>query len=262
MTANRRIKPTTALILIMMAVVAVALIIARSYYSQVNAAADPRVVPARLAYQTYQQKAGAGDFTGVLDVLDSIEALYNRYPHYSESYEKAVVFVNRSSVYLTVALHIDSLRITSDLGWMATKTPKGLRDLAEQELNEALALYRKWDSLWGDLSEEQILTRLNETFFDGTEEWSPEEKQRYLESRSQEIQDAQWENDRRISVACTNLGMIWFERKDYEQAAAWFNQAVELWEDNLNAKNNLNRMLGKPLEKRSMIQKLFPKERF
>lgn len=261
MTNSKRLKPTTTLILIMLVVVAIALITARSHYKKINDSADPRVIPARMAYQEYNNRAAAGDFVGVLNVLDSIASIYNQYEHYQNSYEAAVVHINRSSVYLTVGLHIDSLRTIADLGWMQTKTKKGLLDLSEEEIKAAIEMYLTWDSLWVDLSEAAIKEKLNENFYKGLESYPKEDQENYAESRTKEITEAQWENDRRLSVAYSNLGMIWFQRDDYEQAAELYTKAVKLWEDNLTAKNNLNKMLGRPLEKRSMIQKLFPKER-
>ena len=261
MNDTKRLKPTTTLILVMLVVVVIAILVARNHYSNINASADPRVVPARLAWQDYNREASTGNFTGVLSVLDSIAGIYAEVPHYRESYEVGVVHVNRSSVFLTVGLHIDSLRITSDLGWMADKTKKGLLDLAEVEITEAIRLYTLWDSLWGELSEEAVKEKLQTDFFTSHESWTPEDQERFLNQRFEEIIEAQWENDRRMSVALTNLGMVEAEREKYQQAAELFKQAVDLWEDNLSAKNNLNRMLGRPLEKRSFIQKLFPKQR-
>ena len=69
------------------------------------------------------------------------------------------------------------------------------------------------------------------------------------------------ETDRRVSVCYTNLGIILRSRDDNEGAAEMYIKALELWEMNLEAENNLNRLLGRPLKKRNIIQKLFPPEK-
>jgi hypothetical protein len=48
---------------------------------------------------------------------------------------------------------------------------------------------------------------------------------------------------------------------DYEKAINNYQKAIDLWDQNLTAENNLNILLGKPLKKRNLIQKLFPPKR-
>lgn len=254
-------KPTRTLIISMMVVVGVAILVARAYYGNINQSADPRTVEARLAYQHYNQLARSGEYLAVKETLDSVENYYAAYPHYQDSYEIGVACVNRAALYLTVGLHIDSLRVNHELGFLSDLTKKGLFDLAEEELHHALRIYSDWDSVYGQLNEAQLKEQLKENFFIGLEAYSDEEKSRFFDQRLKDLEDAQWETDRRLSVAYTNLAMVYFHRDNFEEAARLFKKAVDLWEDNLNAKNNLNRMLGRPLEKRNFIQKLFPKSR-
>ena len=58
----------------MLAVVITGVIIARSYYGNINRAVDPRIIQARELYGQYDQVARSGDFYAVFDLLDSIEA--------------------------------------------------------------------------------------------------------------------------------------------------------------------------------------------
>ena len=66
------------------------------------------------------------------------------------------------------------------------------------------------------------------------------------------------ETPRRLSVSYTNLGIMYRFREDYENAALSYKKAMDLWEDNLSAENNLNILLGRPLKKRSLLRKIFP----
>jgi len=84
---------------------------------------------------------------------------------------------------------------------------------------------------------------------------------KFLENRVQEIIMAQGENDRRLSVCRTNLGVVYRYQGAYLEAVQQYEMAIELWDRNLEAENNLNKLINKPLKKRSIIQKIFPPER-
>ena len=96
---------------------------------------------------------------------------------------------------------------------------------------------------------------------EGLESITPDLKTKYIKARTKDIEKAILENDRRLSVCYTNLGIVFRQREQYKQAAEQYKKALELWDRNLNAENNLNVLLGKPLKKRNIIQKLFPPER-
>ena len=69
------------------------------------------------------------------------------------------------------------------------------------------------------------------------------------------------ETDRRLSVCYTNLGVIERTRGNYQEAIMNYEKALNLWDRNLEAENNLNRLLGRPIKKRNLLQKLFPPDR-
>lgn len=249
------------LILVMTVVVLVGILTARVYYSGINKKVDPRIIPAREAYQIFNQKAQQSDFEGVLEILDSISAIYESIPCYSKSYETGVIHINRAAVFITVGLHLDSLKVNHSLGFMSNLTRKGLLDLAENEILEGIGIYTNWNKDYLIASSEEMRQLLGKTFFSGLENYQEKERAAFFEARIKELETAQWENDRRLSVAYTNLGIIYFNRDDFQEAAEHFNKALELWEDNLNAENNLNSMLGRPLRKKNFIQKMFPKNK-
>jgi tetratricopeptide (TPR) repeat protein len=86
----------------------------------------------------------------------------------------------------------------------------------------------------------------------------PDLREKYLRTRTEEILEALEENPRRLSVCYTNLGLIYRYRGEYIKAAEQYKKAIELWDRNLDAENNLNKLLNKPLRKRNFIQRMFP----
>ena len=258
--ANNK-RSTRTLILAMLVLVVLSTITAKVYYSRINQGVDPRILPARMGYKTYNEKAQISDFTGILNILDSIAFYYQQVPHYQNSYELGVAHINRAATFMTVGLHIDSLRVSHSLGFMKNLTKKGLLDLAEEELNKGIQIYSDWNYKYQDLDIQELTSDLRKNFYLDFDEYPAERQEQCFKARLKELETAQWENDRRLSVAFTNLGIIYFQRDNYTQAAEYFNMALELWGDNLNAENNLNSMLGRPLVKRNFIQKMFPKER-
>lgn len=251
---------TRALIIIMVALVLAGTITAKIYYSGLNASVDPRVKPARELYGRYNSLAQENNFTAVFQLLDSVEIVYSKFPHYKNSYETGVLWNNRAAAYITLALYKDSMPIMGVTKELASLSPDSLLNLAERASRKSIGIYQDWIEKFKGKSQEESGDLIMEDFMDGLE-GSSKEKARYLKTRIKEIEDAQWETDRRLSVAYTNLGLVYRQRNDLENAAKHYAKAMELWEENLSAENNLNRLLGRPLKKRNIIQKLFPKDR-
>jgi tetratricopeptide (TPR) repeat protein len=82
-----------------------------------------------------------------------------------------------------------------------------------------------------------------------------------IRNRVKEIMSARIETPRRLSVSYTNLGIIKRHENEVEKAYDYYNKALELWDENHAAKNNMNILFGKPPEKQSVLRKLFPPER-
>lgn len=248
-------KPTRALILSMMALVVITIIFASRHYRRENRSVDPRIVPAREMYAQYNKLAAANDYTGALQLIDSIMAIYQCHPHYLNSFETGVLENNRAAVYLTVGLSYDSL---------ATGLHHLSRDslimLGEAAVRNSIHIYESWLEQFGLLDRDAVLKAIGKDFCN-EEEFPSGDKEIYLENRVDEFLEAQLEMPRRLSVSYTNLGIVHRYREEYELAARCYQEALELWEDNLSAENNLNLLLGRPLKKRTVIQKLFPKSK-
>jgi len=247
-------KPTRALILVMMALVFVSVLIAFWHYRGENQTVDPRVVPARKLYENYNALTVKNDFAGVIRLLDTIDTVYRKYPHYHSSFETGVLENNRAAVYLTLVIGYDS--ISSPFHHMGIDS---LVTLGESAVRNSIYIYESWLRTYSGLTELQIRNQIGESFVMGLGDATPEEIDVYLNTRIGEIQAAIEETPRRLSVSYTNLGIIHRYRKDYRNAAACYQKALDLWQENLTAENNLNLLLGRPLRKKNFIEKMFPK---
>ncbi|MEZ5000090.1 MAG: tetratricopeptide repeat protein [Bacteroidales bacterium] len=252
-------RPARVLILIMITIVVTGIAIATVYYRSVNGSVDPRVVPARLLYSQYDSYAQAGDYTRLLILLDSIEDIYKLYPHYAKSYEVGVICNNRAAALLTISLYGDSIR--ADYNPFYGIDPDSVSGMAEENALQAINTYNGWLDRYRGKSEEQVAEEIREQFFDGLTPAEGRDKSVYLKARAREICRAVPEADRRLSVCYTNLGVIYRQREEYDKAIEQYVKALELWDRNLSAENNLNILLGRPVKKRTFIQNMFPPEK-
>lgn len=249
-------KRIRTLIIVMGVLVSIGFLIAYKYYESVNKSIDPRAVPARVLYKSYNSLAQNNDFEGVFMLLDTIEEVYMNIPHYKESYEIGVLYNDRAAVYLTMAMYKDSIYINS--AYYRRLTSDSLLSLAKTAVEKSISMYENWRNQFENLTYTDISQKILKDFNIGLEGYSEKEKEIYLNKRIEEIESAQVEIQRRLSVSYTNLGIIHRNLEDYEMAAAQYIKAIELWEDNLVAENNLNKLLGKPLKKQNFIRRLFP----
>ncbi|MCG8307815.1 MAG: hypothetical protein MI975_10535 [Cytophagales bacterium] len=247
--ANRK---TRALIFIMCALVLSGIIISHFYYKGINASIDPRVVPARKLYERYNQYAQLGQYDSVLWLLDTIQSTYYDISHYKSSFEVGVLQNNRAATFLTMGLFDDKIK---------AEKQDSLMIMADSCVRKSINLYENWLKAFDSKNEDQIRGIIKEDFLSGLQSFSSEDKERFLKNRIDEIKSAQIETKRRLSVAYTNLGIVNRYQLQYELAAQNYKTAIDLWDRNLTAENNLNKLLGRPEKKRNLIQKLFPPER-
>lgn len=247
------------LILIMIAVVIIGLLIARSYYGNSNSSVDPRIREARELYESYDGLARAGDFQRIFALLDSIEHIYVAFGHYRNSFELGVLENNRAAALLTIALYRDSVpERNPPFNKLSTDS---LVSLAEEHVKRAISIYENWNARYGGKTSEMLEEMTRDGFREGLESYEPEEVEAFHKTRIKEIEASVPENDRRLSVCYTNLGLVMRYRGNYQQALHHYEKALALWDRNLDAENNLNKLLNRPLKKRNFIQKMFPPER-
>lgn len=240
---------------------AAGLFVSKVYYHDINKSVDPRVVEARKLYENYNDYAEKNDFAAVFDLLDSVENIYSRIDHYKNSFEMGVTANNKAAVYLTLAMHKDSIKLTKNSEYLLKYPQDSLLKLALFQLNKAINIYKSWRSEYAEISRAECKNRINSEFLSGLESYSEKKKENYLENRVDIFMDNQVEIDRRLSVSYTNLGIVHRLRENYDQAVVAYSKAIKLWDQNLTAENNLNVLLGRPKKKRNLIQKLFPPDR-
>ena len=243
---------TRNLVLVMVILTGGAITIASFYYHNINRSVDPRIKPARELYEKYNDYAARNAFDSVFFLMDTIETIYRTVPHYRNSYETGVLYNNRAAAYLTMMLHEDKLTL---------EKRDSLARKAGQAARKSIRIYRKWTWRYGSLPDDSLEAAIREDFLDGLRDYSLKEQEKFLETRIREIREAQVETARRQSVSYTNLGIVYRYHARYDSAALCYQRAMELWDRNLTAENNLNRLLDRPLKKRNLLQKLFPPER-
>ena len=242
-------KNTRALILIMSALVVLVIIITRIYYTSVNKSVDPRVLEARNLYEKYNFYAQNSEFDSVFLLMDAIELIYNSTKHYKNSFETGVLYNNRSASFLTMALYSKDYLNDSII-------QDSLINLAELAARRSIDIYDSWLLKYDTKSPEEVERIVSDDFYSGLENYSDEQKSKFLKKRIKEVLEAQAETSRRLSVSYTNLGIIYRHKLLYEDAARYYKKAIDLWDRNLTAENNLNLLLGRPLTKRNFIQKI------
>jgi len=245
-------KKTRALIIIMCALVLSGIAVSYFYYGNINRSTDPRIVEARTLYGKYNVYAQHNDFDSIFWLMDSIELIYTGFEHYKNSYEVGVLYNNRAASILTMALFGDRMEI---------KEQDSLIHQAEIAATKSIDIYQNWLERFEDKSAEEIERIISTNFYEGLEKYDTKQKNTYLKNRVKELQESQTETKRRLSVSYTNLGIVERNKLQYEAAAKCYKKAMDLWDRNLTAENNLNILLNRPIKKRSFIQKLFPPDR-
>ena len=246
---NRR---TRALIIIMGALVLSGITISYLYYKNINESIDPRIVKARTLYEKYNLYAQKNEFDSIFLLMDSIELIYTNFDHYKNSYEVGVLYNNRAASFLTMALYTNNIEVIDQ---------DSIIDLAEIAVKKSIEIYNHWLEKFQNKSLVEIERIISSDFYTGLEKYNSDKKNKFIKNRINEIHDSQTETKRRLSVSYTNLGIIDRHKLLYESAANCYKKAIDLWDRNLTAENNLNVLLGRPMKKRSFIQKLFPPDR-
>jgi len=235
--------------MVVLALVGIA--IAWIYYSGINRSSDPRVRDARTMYGRFNVYAANNEQEKILSLLDSIYKVFKSVDHYSNSYEIGVVLNNRATIYLTRAIS-DTLVEEVKLQYLA---------MAESELNRGIEYYLGWITAFEALDESDIHHIVYNDFMADPVIAKNKRVDAIILQRVKDILTARAEMPRRLSVSYTNLGIIRRHENRPEEAVEYYVKALELWEDNLAAKNNLNIIFGRPLEKHGFLQRLFPPQR-
>lgn len=240
---------TSGILSIVMVIIFIAgLWYANLYYSQVNDAEDPRVRHAKELYSEYNHLAAEKKYNEIFDLLDSIHLIYAQLDDYQDSYEVAVLHNNRAAVLLNIALFEAVSQVERD----------SIIGLSECIILEGIDIYDDWLLEFGELNHEELLIHFQSIYQREFPLLDISLRDDYVEKRVKEIETAQEEMTRRLSVSYTNLGIVLRHQNQVEKAVEYYQLALELWPENLTAENNINILLGEPLKERSLLDKIFP----
>lgn len=246
-------NPARILISLMVFLVVIGFTIAWFYYEGINESVDPRIKDARKLYEKYNSFAQQNQYDSVFWLMDTIENIYREIDHYKTSFETAVLYNNRAAAALSLFLQPGNDIIIGDSAEFLFN--------AEKNVKKSIRIYQDWKQVYDSKNENEIRTVIAQDFLTGLDAYPEKEKDSFLENRIEELIAAQTENNRRLSVSYTNLGAVKRHQLKYDSAAFYYKQAIDLWDRNLTAENNLNILLNRPLKKRNIIQKLFPPEK-
>lgn len=202
-------------------------------------------------FREYDNLMKVNQFTSALKILDSIDSILLIVPGYSDSYERAIVNNNRGSAYLGMALYNlhDSIEKTNLLA------------IAQTEIESSITIYNSWLNKHTGLSAEELYKSIYPFFPENDPVFKGKNLKKILKKRVEDLETAQKETPRRLSVCYTNLGTILRHQYKQDEAVKSYIKAIEMWKDNYTARNNFNVLMGKPPKDRSIINKLFPPDK-
>ena len=231
-------------------------IYATFHYGRINSADDPRVVEARELLLMYEKGIASDQYGTALSILKAMDLIYRNTEGYEQSFERGVILNNKASVHL-VKLETELLEDVD----IDRNTMLETLGIAEGYTRQAIGLYEQWLSDMGKLTRDEIEQRVRPTFAPGDPALKDSNVEDVIQKRVDDIMLAQLETKRRLSVTYTNLGVIERYKGNLETAKKCYETAIELWDRNYTAKDNLNVLLNQPVNKRSMIDRMFPPER-
>jgi tetratricopeptide (TPR) repeat protein len=244
-------KQTKKVILGIAAIVAASFLAAYIYYSGKNNAEDPRIVQTKYIFRQFNGLMEENKFSSALPLLDNIELIFNTVPGYAESYEPGLIYNDRGSAYLSMALYV-----------IKDSTEKvNLLLKAKENIDSAIAIYERWLDINEALSREELSAKAKPFFPENDQAFTGKNYKRILNKRTDDLVVAKKETPRRLSVCFTNLAIVLRHQYKQNEAVACYIKAIELWKDNYTARNNLNVLMGKPPKERSIINKLFPPDK-
>jgi len=243
---------TRKLLAITLSVALLAVIFAFFYYRGVNRSEDPRVAEARWFMAEYDRVSGGKSSYALFHLLDSAASIYNRVPGYESSWERGVIYNNKCSGLLLMALYDSTI----------TESEKNtLLDLSVSYCDSSITVYTGWLDEWENLSEEAVVQRLLLDMNKEDPAFAGLNSARVFRKRVRDVLLARIETPRRLSVSYTNKGTAYRHMMGQDSALVYYKKALTLWEDNRTAESNLSVLLGGEPLKPGIIESLFPPDR-
>ncbi len=256
MAQIKKYNPKKVLVVFMSTFFALAIGFVYLQSSNTEKSQDPRVKKAREMYARYNDLAMSNDYLGIIHLMDSIQEIYQSIPHYRDSYEVGVLHNNRSAAYLSLYLQ----RVQQGVNTATQFSKDSLLCRSEDFAQRSIQNYTFWLERYQNQSKKELRKNIQSEFLTGLEDYTLKEQQKFLDHRVESMQKALTEVNRRLSIAFTNLGIVYRHREQYKTAMEHYTKALDLWDKNLTAENNRNILLGQPLKKHRVIDKFMPAE--
>lgn len=242
---------TIKVILGTLIIVGISFLVAYFYYDGKNRAEDPRIVDSKIMFKQFDELLNKKNYYLALPLLDSIELILLKAPGYAASYERGIVFNNRGSVFISLALYesADSIERQRFL------------EIAKHNIDSSITIYQWWLNKYIMLTREELSENIKPFFNEDDPEFKGKIFNKILNKRVDDLIMAQNETPRRLSVCYTNLGIVLRHQFKQNEAAECYIKAIKLWKENYTARNNFNVLMGNPPEDRSIIDQLFPPEK-
>ncbi|OFY61559.1 MAG: hypothetical protein A2Y71_14625 [Bacteroidetes bacterium RBG_13_42_15] len=245
-------KGTKVILIITITVSALAVAFAFFYYRSINNSEDPRIRKARELLANYDRISGDIKSIEVFPLLDSAFAIFRALPDYRSSFEIGVIYNNKCSGLLLMALYDTTIPEIEK---------NTLLNLSMKFCDSSISNYSQWITEWGNLSVKETNDRIRNQMHDTDPVFRGYSYKKILSRRGKNINTARIETLRRLSVSLSNKGIIYRHLMKTDSALLCYEQALSLWKDNRSAKSNLNVLMNGDPIKPGLIESLFPPDK-
>jgi len=246
-------KGTKVILAITFTVSAFAIAFAFFYYRSVNNSEDPRIKKARELLTKYDRISGDERSIETFPLLDSAFAIFIALPDYKSSFEIGVIYNNKCSALLMMALYDTAISVIEK---------NVLLNLSMKYCDSSISNYRQWIAEWESLSDKEINDRIRNQMHVGDPAFRGYSYKKILSRRGKNIIAARIETPRRLSVSLSNKGIIYRHLLMPDSALVFYQQALSLWKENRSAKSNLSVLMNGDPVKPGLIESLFPPDRY
>jgi len=244
-------KQTKRLIIILIFTVISGLVFAYFYYRNINDSIDPRLIETQKILADFDNINKLDSSFVAIDLMNKLEQQLKEIDLYHNSYEIGVVYNNRASVYLMLAVYNDEYKNMKD----------SLFNMALNDLSKADNIYNNWIKWKVNINDAELKIYLKTEYNKASNIFKDKDINSIIEHRVKDLKLAEIETPRRLSVVYSNIAVIKRHTNKLDDAIAYYTKSLELWPKNHEAKNNLNVLCGKEKEKQSVINKMFPSKR-
>jgi hypothetical protein len=243
---------TKKILAITISVTALAVAFAFFYYRGVNRSEDPRVSEARRYMAEYDRVAGGTGSYAFFHLLDSAAMIYGRVPGYETSWEAGVIYNNKCSGLLLMALYDSTI---------APSEKNALLELSVVYCDSSISVYNRWLDEWEELPEDSVALRVLTEMHEEDTAFTGLNFRKISGKRVKDVMLATIETPRRLSVSYTNKATAYRHMMLQDSALIYYERALSLWKDNRTAESNLSVLLGGEPLKPGLIKSLFPPDR-